>query len=542
MSEDFVWLHHPLTGENPPMGKSNTPWDQTWVVFPKPDQDNLDSALETSEARVGVYGDRWVVDLASRTVSPRYWKMAPSEVVRALWHVDGKPLPEEDSAAIEKWIEEQKAGDASGKRSPDYLALPDGKNFVEYQESSDSYVVYGSGIGVYLGPRSPLNRGWPDVPAEFGDSAVPASDLIFCIHGMGEHFWSQPSQQNAGSPGAFVDSVREFRELINSNRSDGEGRIECIPIVWANIIHEDDTDLVGRVRDITLRSVPLLRSLANDVAADVMFYQSPIYETKIRKGVISSINDAVNEYMAAVDHCGRAKPRVSILGHSLGSVIAYDIVKIQDGDDLPPEFRLTSNMDVHVLFLCGSPLPLFLTCRGVGRSDIVPLANCGRVYNVFNPTDPVAYRIEPLIDPDCKAVNAHHVPFYSGGGGVQKHVQVKSAVQSFAESAYESGVTNALIKPVKNLLGFDAEEKKKYSEVVAKIKKLNRSERIDWVLQDSFIESAGEYVAAVASHCKYFGNADFAAFVRDKISSDALSSADESESIEPAESADAITS
>ncbi|KAF4704206.1 Vacuolar protein sorting-associated protein ist1, partial [Perkinsus olseni] len=102
-------------------------------------------------ARVGVYGDRWVVDLASRTVSPRYWKMASSEVVRALWHVDGKPLPEEDSVAIEKWIEERKAGDASGKRSPDYLALPDGKNFVEYQESSDSYVVYGSGIGVYLG-------------------------------------------------------------------------------------------------------------------------------------------------------------------------------------------------------------------------------------------------------------------------------------------------------------------------------------------------------------------------------------------------------
>ncbi|KAF4653410.1 hypothetical protein FOZ61_009004, partial [Perkinsus olseni] len=336
-------------------------------------------------------------------------------------------------------------------------------------------------------PRSPLTRGWPEVPAELGDSAVPASDLIFCIHGMGEHFWSQPSQQNAGSPGAFVDSVREFRELINSSRSDGDGRIECIPIVWANIIHEDDTDLVGRVRDITLRSVPLLRSLANDVAADVMFYQSPIYETKIRKGVISSINNAVNEYMAAVDHCGRAKPRVSILGHSLGS------------------------------------------------------ANCRRVYNVFNPTDPVAYRIEPLIDPDCKAVNAHHVPFYSGGGGVQKHVQVKSAVQSFAESAYESGVTNALIKPVKNLLGFDAEEKKKYSEVVAKIKKFNRSERIDWVLQDSFIESAGEYVAAVASHCKYFGNPDYASFVRDKISSDAHGSADESESIEPAESAESIT-
>lgn len=87
-----------------------------------------------------------------------------------------------------------------------------------------------------------------------------------------------------------------------------------------------------------------------------------------------------------------------------------------------------------------------------------------------------------------------------------------------------------------------------------KIKKANRGERIDWVmpvhasemnrdfqvLQDSFIESAGEYVAAVASHCKYFGNPDFAFFVRDKINDEYHSSADESESIEPAETSVSI--
>ncbi|EER10696.1 phospholipase ddhd1, putative [Perkinsus marinus ATCC 50983] len=462
--------------------------------------------------------------------------MAASEVLRALWHVDGKPLSEDDSIAIEKWIEDRKVGDAPKEDSTDFLALPDGKNFVEYQDSSDSYVVYGSGLGVYLGQRSQLDRGWADAPDEFGDSTVPISDLVFCIHGMGEHFWSQPPHQSTGSPGAFVESVREFRSLINKGRSDGDGRIECIPVVWANIIHEDDRDLVGRIKDITLRSVPLLRSLANDVAADVMFYQSPIYESKIRRGVIGSINTALTECMATIDQRGHPRPRVSILGHSLGSVIAYDIVKIQENNDLPTEFRLTSGFDVHVLFLCGSPLPLFLTCRGVARGDIAPVSNCCRLYNVFNPTDPVAYRIEPLIAPDCKAVNAHHVPFYSGGGGIQRHVQVKR----FAESAFEVGVTNTLMRPVKNLLGFDSAEKKKYSEVVKKIKKANRGERIDWVLQDSFIESAGEYVAAVASHCKYFGNPDFAFFVRDKINDEYHSSADESDSIEPAETSVSI--
>ncbi|KAF4661087.1 hypothetical protein FOL47_006846 [Perkinsus chesapeaki] len=531
---DFVWVHHPLTGENPPIGKSSTPWEQTWLVFSKPDQNLLNEALKNEEGNVGVYGDRWVVDLKSRTISPRYWKAAPSEVVRVLWHVDGKPLPEEDSMAIEKWIDEWNGQDYVEGSSSDLLALPDGKNFVEYQESSGSYVIYGSGIGVYLSPRSPLTRGWKDLPTDTGDSALPATDLVFCIHGIGEHFWSQPSQQQAGSPGAFVESIREFRDLINKGRQEGEGRIECLPVVWANIIHEDDTDLVGRIKDITLRSVPVLRSLANDVASDVMFYQSSIYEGKIRRGVVSSINTAVKEYMANADSRGAARPRVSVLGHSLGSVIAYDVVEIQNNDNLPQEYRLQLDSDVHILILCGSPLPLFLTCRGVARSDIVPLSNCSRVYNIFNPTDPVAYRIEPLINPDCKAINPHHVPFYSGGGGIQRHVQVKSAVQSFAESAFEAGVTNALIKPVKNLLGFNEEEKKKYTDAVEKIKKLNRNERIDWVLQDSFIESATEYVAAIASHCKYFGNPGFALFVRDKIVNEPHSSADESESLEAA--------
>eukprot|EP00966_Prymnesium_polylepis_P031199 725437-Prymnesium_polylepis.4 len=48
-------------------------------------------------------------------------------------------------------------------------------------------------------------------------------------------------------------------------------------------------------------------------------------------------------------------------------------------------------------FAMGSPLGCFLSLRGatLGRSFV--LEHCPRVYNVFHPHDPVAYRLEPLL-------------------------------------------------------------------------------------------------------------------------------------------------
>nr|XP_020443307.1 phospholipase DDHD1-like isoform X2 [Monopterus albus] len=51
----------------------------------------------------------------------------------------------------------------------------------------------------------------------------------------------------------------------------------------------------------------------------------------------------------------------------------------------------------------GSPLAVFLALRGIrpgnnGVQDhILPTSICKRLFNIFHPTDPVAYRLEPLI-------------------------------------------------------------------------------------------------------------------------------------------------
>uniref|UniRef100_A0A667YMT9 DDHD domain containing 1b n=1 Tax=Myripristis murdjan TaxID=586833 RepID=A0A667YMT9_9TELE len=58
---------------------------------------------------------------------------------------------------------------------------------------------------------------------------------------------------------------------------------------------------------------------------------------------------------------------------------------------------------VENFFCMGSPLAVFLALRGIrpgnnGAQDhILPKSICQRLFNIFHPTDPVAYRLEPLI-------------------------------------------------------------------------------------------------------------------------------------------------
>lgn len=53
------------------------------------------------------------------------------------------------------------------------------------------------------------------------------------------------------------------------------------------------------------------------------------------------------------------------------------------------------------LFLLGSPLPLFLTARGIRQLPCeYRLPQCAMFFNIFHPFDPVAYRMETLFDPN----------------------------------------------------------------------------------------------------------------------------------------------
>lgn len=72
---------------------------------------------------------------------------------------------------------------------------------------------------------------------------------------------------------------------------------------------------------------------------------------------------------------------------------------------------------VSACFLLGSPLPVFLTARGIDRLPYdFRLPNCPTLCNIFHPFDPVAYRMETMIVPDFKVTE--NVQFTSLSAGL----------------------------------------------------------------------------------------------------------------------------
>lgn len=75
-------------------------------------------------------------------------------------------------------------------------------------------------------------------------------------------------------------------------------------------------------------------------------------------------------------------------------------------------------------FAFGSPMPMFLNVRGmqnIGKEYKLP--TCDRMLNIFHPYDPLAYRVEPLIDARFRNVEPILIPHHRGGKRI--HVQLR---------------------------------------------------------------------------------------------------------------------
>jgi phospholipase DDHD1 len=63
---------------------------------------------------------------------------------------------------------------------------------------------------------------------------------------------------------------------------------------------------------------------------------------------------------------------------------------------------------------CGSPLGMFSAVRGDRQSLDYTLPTCSRYVNVFHPSDPVAFRMEPRFDSRLAQLEPAVVPHQGG--------------------------------------------------------------------------------------------------------------------------------
>jgi hypothetical protein len=397
-----------------------------------------------------------------------------------------------------------------------------------------------------------------------------------------------------------------------SDTSTSTGRVEYLPVEWHEAftilsqrrMHPKDESCDGKhaggltrgstngfqgdqvmMRDISLRTIPNMREFANDTLLDVLYFMSPEHHDVIIDIVTSEMGTVVERFRRLTNFNGR----VSIVGHSLGSIIAWDILSHQIPIETKPgipdvpsqksidsiagymtpstemsyvygyEPEVTSeasysnqevgvmyptakrfpsriypqlDFDVDNFFLLGSPVAVFLMIRNQRKplTEDFALPGCSRVFNIFHPYDPVAYRLEPCIDPRNADLEPTIMTHWNGGFRV--HYQTKRLWRKFIDTTWQTqqnvveafearmAAMGLIDSAVNNTIDDDLSSSDRSAESRANrftTGALNQGRRIDYMLQEKEIENANEYVAALAAHSSYWIEKDLSLFIARQI-------------------------
>uniref|UniRef100_A0A8C3RGH7 DDHD domain containing 2 n=1 Tax=Cyanoderma ruficeps TaxID=181631 RepID=A0A8C3RGH7_9PASS len=314
---------------------------ERWVPFSAQDSERLEEAhgagKEQGDVVVPTSGGRYDVHLRTRQRVAVYWEEEVAEVRRCTWFYKGDkdnkfiPYSESFSEELEEaYMIAVTLGEWKKKlESPnrEVIILHNPKLMVHYHPvaSSDDWVSTPTEQGR---PRT-VKRGVENIAVEIPNGEPLQIDhLVFVVHGIGPacdiRFRS------------IVQCVNDFRNVSLSmlqahfkkaQEQQQVGRVEFLPVNWHSSLHSTGVDV--DLERITLPSINRLRHFINDTILDVFFYNSSTYCQTIVDTVASEMNRLHRLFL---QRNPQFKGGVSIAGHSLGSLILFDLLTNQKAD------------------------------------------------------------------------------------------------------------------------------------------------------------------------------------------------------------------
>jgi hypothetical protein len=309
--------------------------------------------------------------------------------------------------------------------------------------------------------------------------------LILVTHGIGQRLGLRLDSVN------FVHDVNTLRKTLKAvyaespdlralnaeldNNVKSNCRVQVLPICWRHLLdfpkhslkqnraeHDlgdsgfGEDDQYPNLNDITVEGVPAVRNLITDLALDILLYQSPAYKDHISRIVLEECNRIYHLFMARNPSF---TGKISMIGHSLGSAIMFDILCEQGRKQARPrkdKHPMKLEFDVEDFYALGSPIGLFQMLHGraitareqevrlrpTGTSTDDPMLDasalgggkratpnlddlvgempvsspkCAQVFNIFHPTDPISYRMEPLISSMMSTLKPQPLPYTKRG-------------------------------------------------------------------------------------------------------------------------------
>ncbi|XP_047406337.1 phospholipase DDHD2 isoform X2 [Sciurus carolinensis] len=311
---------------------------ETWIPFNSEDSQQLEEAYGSGKDCNGrvvpTDGGRYDVHLGERMRYAVYWDELASEVRRCTWFYKGDkdnkyvPYSESFSQVLEETYKLAVTLDEWKKKleSPnrEIIILHNPKLMVHYQPIAGCD-EWGSTPTEQGRPRT-VKRGVENISVDIHcGEPLQIDHLVFVVHGIGPacdlRFRS------------IVQCVNDFRSVSlnllqthfkKAQENQQIGRVEFLPVNWHSPLHSTGVDV--DLQRITLPSINRLRHFTNDTILDVFFYNSPTYCQTIVDTVASEMNRI---YTLFLQRNPDFKGGVSIAGHSLGSLILFDILTNQ---------------------------------------------------------------------------------------------------------------------------------------------------------------------------------------------------------------------
>uniref|UniRef100_A0A183CHZ1 DDHD domain-containing protein n=2 Tax=Globodera pallida TaxID=36090 RepID=A0A183CHZ1_GLOPA len=419
----------------------------------------LDEAAKTHVEKVAIPTSSVIVldgnyraDEQMESVSAIYWGEDTLKIHRGSWfYADSfQPVRSDFADAIEAHHlksfrdnvipETPVFSDSESSKKPVLTTLKWNEKEVRWNSVVDLFIAGRKGRVLRWVTRAegnvPLRRGFKD-EADALEGMPNFSDLILVVHGIGQKGYQHLIAKNSAQ-------IREaMLQLMDKNYPNEKRRPAVLPVEWRSALALDD----GVTDVATLPKMEFARSTLNSTLMDLMYYQSPLYRTEIVNGVIRCLNSI---YTTFKDNNPGFDGPVSIVGHSLGSVIAYDIMtrwspfllydkivssaieeNMQNCEEVGQRKLLEDlhnsrkrilevqgfmeqilisqeeriKFKVKNLFCLGSPLAIFIIMRGANYKSVIPQPDqLERIFNIFHPYDPVAYRLEPVFHENYRHV------------------------------------------------------------------------------------------------------------------------------------------
>ncbi|KAG8812689.1 hypothetical protein FRC19_002992 [Serendipita sp. 401] len=393
--------------------------------------------------------------------------------------------------------------------------------------------------------------GFADIyDAKVGEgSSQDVTDLILVVHGIGQGLSTQYEAYN------FVYMVNLMRIIARKqamspalNSIMRSHNVQFLPVQWRTNLKldedesrrraEDGLDNRFSLADITLKKhIPMIRELSNEVLIDIPYFMSH-HQTKMIETVCSQANRTYRLWCAR-NPSFSTTGRVHVVAHSLGAPLCAHILSSQPTLQPPltdPLMEIPWNQflfNVSSLFMIGSPLAVFLHINQVqliarkGRErtmqspsdealDRVGLFGCmavDSVYNIFQLSDPIAYKLNACVDSARAAeLPPIAIPSITGTllGSFQKGVS-KIIDGLFSSAPTQSGTaTPKESEEIVFELG-GGPDKLQGSRAERRFAALNPHGAIDFYLPGE--GGISEYVDMITAHSSYWGDSSLAAFI-----------------------------